>query len=291
MKTCPRCGVENKPEKAACWNCWSPLDMPTGGAAQPSGRGLSLTVPWTAVAVVALVLIAGAATYFFFLSSKPAQVAEQYLDAIKNGNTAKADRLSTRESSGQKLPTALLIASYDVPRGETGMEGGQAMVPVTVHFTVDPLAIGLERAAVSDAVMKYLQRHPVRARVVLVKERLNWRVDRRQTQQQFMQSMLAAAPAEIRDGLTKPRPTLPPAVPGVGVPVVPPPAAPATPAVPGAGIKLPAGIPRPGVGSAVGAPGAPGGVPTGTKARAKAKGGGALGARRAAESEAASESD
>jgi len=291
MKTCPRCGVENKPEKAACWNCWSPLDMPTGGAARPSGRGISLVIPWTAVAVVLLVLIAAGATYFFFLSSKPAQVAAEYLDAVRNGNTEKADRLSTQDTSGQKLPAMVLIASYQVPPGETAMESGQAKVPVTVQFTVDPLAIGLERAALADLSMKFLKAHPVRGQVVLVKERLNWRVDQRQTQQQWMQSMLAAAPADVRDAILKPRPALPAIkLPGLGAPATP---GPAPPALPKPALKLgPGMVPRPGAGAPFTPPAAVGGAPSGTKAGAKSKGGGGvLSSRRAAEKEATGEGD
>jgi hypothetical protein len=197
MKTCPRCGVENKPERAACWNCWAPLEGATGAAAapRPTGRGLSLAVPWTAVAVVLLVLVAAAVAYFFFLSSKPAQVAEQYLHAVRNGNQAKAERLSSAETKTDKLlPDAILVSDYQVQREGVSVEGKQATVPATVHLTVDPIVIGLERAVMADAIMKFLQSHPVSGDIYMVRQGINWRVDQAQTRQQFTQAIMRGLP-------------------------------------------------------------------------------------------------
>ena len=121
MKTCPRCGVENKSEKAACWNCWAPLES-AGAAAEPkpTGRGLSLAVPWTTVIIIVLVLAAVAGIYFFFLSSKPAQVASEYLHAVRNGNEAKAARLSTPDTAEEKL----LQGAIDLHAREQRLPGG-----------------------------------------------------------------------------------------------------------------------------------------------------------------------
>lgn len=200
MKTCPRCGVENKPERAACWNCWAPLEGPAGAAAapRPTGRGLSLAVPWTAVAVVLLVLVGAAIAYFFFLSSKPADVADQYLHAVRNGNTAKEARLSSAETKEEKLlPDVIMIADYQVERDGVSIEGKTATVPATVRLTVDPTVVGFERAVLADAMMQFLQAHPVRATVAMVKERLNWRVDQTQTRSQFTQQAVRDLPPAL----------------------------------------------------------------------------------------------
>jgi len=200
MKTCPRCGVENKAEKAACWNCWAPLEGPPGGAAapRPTGRRIRLAVPWTFVAVVVLLSLAAGGTYFFFLSSKPAAVAADYLDALRNGNKEKRERLSSRQTRDQKvLPDVILIASYKIESPVTFTKG-EAKVPASVQLTVDPLVIGLERAAVADAIMKSLQQQFVRADLALVKEGLNWRVDQRETRKQIMQPLWRSLRPVIR---------------------------------------------------------------------------------------------
>ncbi len=227
MKTCPRCGVENKPGKAACWNCWAPLDAPAGAAPQVRvpKRGLRLAIPWTAGRVVALVVVAAAGTYFLLLASRPADVAHQYLAAVQNGNEEKRVRLATKESAAQPLlPAVLLIVSFEVEREGVTRSGGQAEVPVMVQLAVDPMVIGLERAVLSDQIMMYLKTHPVRATVVLAKQGLNWRVDQGQTQQRLVEAAFGRVEPQIRDQLTAAGLQLP------GPPPGPPPAAPAKPA-------------------------------------------------------------
>jgi hypothetical protein len=219
MKTCPRCGVENKPEKASCWNCWAPLEGPEGGAVQaaPSGRRLSVAIPWTAVAVVALVLIAAGGAYFFLLASRPAQVAGSYLDAVRNGNQEKRDRLATGDSAGQPLlPTLLLVSSYEVDGAGVTMAGGQAEVPAVIHLTVDPLVIGLERAGLSDMAMKYLNLHPVRISMVVLRQGINWRVDQAQTRRRIILAAVEGLPPVVKDQLTAAGLSIPGAGPAPG---------------------------------------------------------------------------
>ena len=272
MKTCPRCGVENKPEKAACWNCWAPLEGPAGAAAapRPTGRGLSLAVPWTAVAVVLGVLVMAAIAYFFFLSSKPADVADQYLHAVRNGNAAKAERLSSRDTKTDKLlPDVIMVADYQVQREGVSIAGKTATVSATVHLTVDPTVIGLERAVLADAIMQFLQQHPVHSTVAMVKEGFAWRVDQKQTREQFTQQALRDLPpglalqvaALITGG---PLPSLPsaagllggkaptagPLAPAGQRPVAPGTGAAPRPAAPGAGLGAPG---RPGLAGGQGA--------------------------------------
>jgi len=159
-------------------------------------------VPWTAVAVVALVAAAAAGTYHFLLSSKPADVVEEYLDAVKNGNEEKRDRLSSKDTAGQSpLPAVLRIADYEVERDSVSFEGGQAQVPTKVALVVDPLTIGLERAVLADKLMAHLKKRPVRANLVLVKERLNWRIDQRQTQGAFVESAVREMGPELKNQL------------------------------------------------------------------------------------------
>lgn len=229
MKTCPRCGVENKPEKAACWNCWAPLAPPAGGARQPAPTRLrlSLTIPWTAVAVVALVLIAAAGAYFFLLASRPADVTLQYLDAVRNGNEIKRDRLATADTGGQLLlpPVLMIKTAPEVDRAGITTAGGQAEVPASLQLTVDPFVIGLERADISDALIKHLARGPARVSVVLVREGLNWRVDQSQTRQRIIDAALADMPPDLKNhlwvaGLRSPggAPASPPAGPAAPAP-------------------------------------------------------------------------
>lgn len=275
MKTCPRCGVENKSEKAACWNCWAPLES-AGAAAEPkpTGRGLSLAVPWTTVIIIVLVLAALAGIYFFFLSSKPAQVASEYLHAVRNGNEAKAARLSTPDTAEEKLlQGAILLQDYEVDASGVQAEGKQAEVPASAHLTVDPLTIGLERAMLADALMKALQKQPVRANVVLVKKGLKWQVDQARTRDQFLQAARRGMPPELVLQLAAAATARPTAQ-----------AAATPPPAPGAGGA--AALRRPPGAGALG-----GGTPAAAAARRAAasaakKPPGALGARRAAESEA-----
>ena len=44
MTICPRCGVENKPGKAACWNCWAPLEA-MAQEARPKKKGKRRAAP------------------------------------------------------------------------------------------------------------------------------------------------------------------------------------------------------------------------------------------------------
>jgi hypothetical protein len=215
------------------------------------GRGISLAVPWTFVAVVVLVLLAAGGTYFFFLSSKPAAVAADYLDAVRNGNTEKRARLSSRSTSGQELlPAVILVAGYKV-EAPVSVTGREAKVPASVELTVDPLVLGLERASLADAIMKFMQKHPVRADLVLVKEGLSWRVDQQQTQQEFMRVItrglepgIAMQLAAVLLGGARARPA-----PGPG-------AAGPAPAAPGAAALPKAAVP-PAPGQGLAAPGRP----------------------------------
>jgi hypothetical protein len=250
MKTCPRCGVENKPEKAACWNCWSPLESPTGAVAQPkpTGRRVSLTVPWTAVVVVLLVFVCAAGAYFLLFRSKPADVAEQYLDAIRNGNDKKRDRLSTKETAGESpLPKMMIISQYSVQRDAVTTSGATADVPATVNFIVEP-TLALAEPIRADVVTSHLQKQAVRASLVLVKERFMWRVDQKQTALKFTQALTRELPAGIAAQLmalaaaAKAMPAVLPTAPALGQTPRPPAAAPGvTPAAPAA--------PRPGLGA------------------------------------------
>ena len=259
MKTCPRCGVENKPEKAACWNCWSPLESSAGAAAQPkpTGRRVSLAVPWTAVVVVLLVFVAAAGAYLLLFSSKPGDVAEQYLEAVRNGNDQKRDRLSTKDSAGESpVPKIMLIAKYQVQRDAATTSGNTAEVPATVNFIVEP-AIGLIFPIAADAVMTYLQRQPVRANLVLAKERFQWRVDQSQTKQRFQQALIRGLPPALGAQVAAlmmappPVPTPAPGAPAGGAaPATPPGIAPVAPTPPRPGFGAPA---RPGL-PAAGAP-------------------------------------
>jgi len=258
MKTCPRCGVENKGEKAACWNCWSPLESPAGAAAQPkpTGRRVSLAVPWTAVVVVLLVFVAAAGAYLLLFSSKPGDVAEQYLEAIRNGNDQKRDRLSTKDSAGESpVPKIMLIAKYQVQRDAATMSGNTAEVPATVNFIVEP-AIGLIFPIAADAVMTYLQRQPVRANLVLTKERFQWRVDQSQTKQRFQQALIRGLPPALGAQVAALMMASPPVpTPALGAPAGG--ATPATPAAPPGIAPVAPTAPRPGFGAPA-RPGLPG---------------------------------
>jgi hypothetical protein len=190
-------------------------------------RGIRLAIPWTAVAVVALVVVAAAATYFLLLASKPADVAQQYLDAVKNGNDERRTQLATSETGGQPLlQQVLLIADFQIQREGVTTAGGQAEVPATVQLAVDPITIGLERAVLSDQIMGYLKTHPVQAYVVLAKQGLNWRVDQAQTKQRLDEAAFGRVEPQVREQLTAAGLQLPGPAPG------PPPAAPAAPASP-----------------------------------------------------------
>lgn len=258
MKTCPRCGVENKREKAACWNCWAPLDGPAGAAAAPKAatRTVSLAVPWTAVAVVALVLAAAAGAYFLLLRSEPADVAEQYLRAVRNGNEEKRDRLSSRDTSGQSvLPQRLMIAEYEVQRDGVIVSDKQAEVPASVQLTLDP-AVGLTQPILVDLAVKHLKKHPVRANMVLAKEGFSWRVDQQQTQMRFTAAVMRDVPPVI-EGQIK-------ALLSGRMTAVPAPGASGGEATAGQGLAKPGAAGRPGMGKA-GLPGRPrpgGGAPT-----------------------------
>jgi flagellar basal body-associated protein FliL len=266
MKTCPRCGVENKPEKAACWNCWSPLESPAGGAPQPkaSGRRVSLAVPWTAVIVVLLVFAAAVGAYLVLFSSKPGDVAEQYLEALRNGNDQKRDRLATKDTAGENpMPKIMLISKFQVQRDAVTVTGNTAEVPATINFIVEP-AIGLVQPVAADAVTSYLQRQPVRGDLVLAKERFQWRVDQTQTKQRFQQALLRGLPPGLGAQVAK-------------LMVAPPPAPVPAPSAPGAAPATAPGVtpgaraaPKFGLGGRPQPGGAPAASPGAAKAKAKA---------------------
>lgn len=234
MKTCPRCGVENKPEKSACWNCWAPLEAPSGGALRPlPKRGPSLRIPTVPLVAGLIAIVAAVAIYFLFLSSDPADVATQYLQAARNGNDKKRQQLSTSATASLMfLPDVLRILDEPVADATNRTEsGGTAEVPVTLKMMMHPMKVGTDRIALTNSLNTYLSRNPVTAKVVLTKQGISWRVDQAQTTQRILDAVTGGAPLEIKSQFAQaglrvaglpPAPATPPVAP-VATPVPGPP--------------------------------------------------------------------
>jgi len=237
MHICPRCGAENRGNKAACWNCWSPLDAPGEGALaqeRVKAGGPSLRVPWKLLLVVILIAAVGGGAYFFKFYSRPDDVATAYLDAVLNGMTERRDQLTSSTSSGQNLlPGALRLYRAEGNPPAT-VAGDTATMSATVELTIDGDQVTAENAASAVRILQVLQRQ-LPMEVCLVKEGSKWKVDQDGTRASLLANAARLAPAElqplVRTGTIPKVIAPPPPPPGMPAPAsaTRAPAAPATP--------------------------------------------------------------
>jgi len=224
MQICATCGAENTGKKAACWNCWGPLDAPaTAERAQQGSRapGLSLRLPWKLLLAVALVVAVGAGVWLLVLTSKPEQVAAAYLDASLNGLFVSPERgpaLQEKLLSGgmlqDLLPGALRLA-YAEAIPPANVTGDMATVPATFQITINGDKVTAQTAANAVVLLEALKQQ-FRAEVTLVKEGTKWKVDQLATRRSLVDSAVRQAPPHlqgfIRDGVI-PVQIVPPAPP------------------------------------------------------------------------------
>lgn len=255
MVTCPKCAAENRGSKAACWNCWSPLDESVSGGSRERVRtpGVSVSVPWPLVLLLLAVAAIGVVGYFYMFTSRPEQVAAAYADAVLNGLDARRDQFASQGSQGQPLLSGVLtLASLtcgDPPVAE--VNGDQATVAATCKLTIDGDKVTPETAASAVAISDLITRE-FSMTIVLVKEGSEWKVDQRATQDALFGSATRAVPPHLQSMLRSntipkvlpPAPGAAPPAPGTsgaaapGAPAAGMPATPAAPAPPPGPIRL-----------------------------------------------------
>ena len=209
MATCPRCGVENKPGKAACWNCWAPIEGRMGGAAplkqaaraerfprpQPAtgfdgaaqlGNRASERVgprpfPYgKAAAIVVILAIIALALYFFVFSrgGGPERVVGDFLEAWKTGDQAKVRQLaasSAKELAGQQMEM-VTITDYQV--GTATVQDDTATVPVTLQIQLSSKFPEALRKQLQPQIDQQLGKGALS--IICIKEEGQWRVERLQ---------------------------------------------------------------------------------------------------------------
>jgi len=248
MQVCPRCGVENRPDRAACWNCFGPLE---GGTVEEQQEvavvhapRFSLRIPWKPILAVIVVVGGGLAAYKFVMGGSPASVAQSYMGALLVGDTEQIQKWAVG-GTGALLPKQLKLDKYEL-QPPASVQDGTAEMQVMLYLMPDTSMISrgvnlAEHAKTLADAMEALKR-PVSTSLMLTKDQGRWKVDEMGTSRRLNVDIQKKLPEGLLDKLAKipqspvPTGTTPgtaaPAVPGIGTPS----AAPARP-------PLPAGAP------------------------------------------------
>jgi len=199
MATCPKCAAENRGTKAACWNCWSPLDEAPAGGGRERVRtpGISVSVPWPLVFLILAVAAAGVVGYFYMFASRPEQVAAIYADAVLNGLDARHDEVVSQGSQGQPLLSGVLSVANFTCDTVAEVNGDQATVPATCRLTIDGDKVTPETAASALVISKMIDRD-FNMSIVLVKEGSEWKVDQRATQDSLFAAATRSVPPHLQ---------------------------------------------------------------------------------------------
>lgn len=212
MQTCPTCGAENIGKKAACWNCWAPLDSveaPAGKEAAGKAPGFSLRLPWKPLIALVVVAALGAGAYVFAFTSKPEAVAEQYLDAALNGlftdvnpNAAKLRETLVAGGGGQLLPGALALANGAEISGVANVTGETATIPATMRLTLKADQVNPQNAASAVAMMQAFERS-FTADITLVRDGSKWKVDEGTTGNAIISAVIRQVPPPLQDAVRR----------------------------------------------------------------------------------------
>jgi len=210
MEVCPRCGVENKDDRAACWNCFGPLRSGAGDAGHQMPvvhtRRFSLRIPWKPLLAIIVLGGGGYAGYKVMMGRSPASVAQAYMDAVLVGDTEGMQKLSAG-GGGSLLPTQLKLDKAEVQADIVTGDDASAQVPVRLSLTPDTSMIraGVNLAeyaqTLGDAMTALRQQVPTQ--VMLTKDQGRWKVDESATRRAFGQDLKKKLPEDVLAKLAK----------------------------------------------------------------------------------------
>jgi hypothetical protein len=248
--------VQNKPERAACWNCFGPLE---GGAVEGEQQvavvyppRFSIRIPWKPILALIVVVGGGFAGFKFVTGRSPASVAQAYLSAVLVGDTGQIQKW-TVSGGGALLPTQVKLDKFEL-QAPASVQDSTADVSVMLYLTPDTGMISkgvnvAEHAQTLADAMAALKK-PVTTTIALTKDQGRWKVDEMGSARRLNADLKKKLPEGLLERLGKVPQTAQSAgaLPGVaGALGAAAPAAPAAgiPSAPTAGLSVP------------GAPGAP----------------------------------
>jgi len=210
MEVCQRCGVENKDDRAACWNCFGPLRSGAGDAGHEMPvvhtRRFSVRVPWKPLLAIIVVVGGGYAGLRVMMGRSPASVAQAYMDAVLVNDTEAMQKLGTA-GGGDLLPKQLKLDKAEVKADMVSGDDTSARVPVNLSLTPDTSMIkaGVNLAeyaqALGDAMTALKQE--VATQVMLTKDQGRWKVDELATRRVFDQDLNKKLPEDVLATLAK----------------------------------------------------------------------------------------
>jgi len=231
METCPRCGVQNQPRRAACWNCFGPLEG--GGAATAEDVEVvrvprfSLRIPWKPI--LGILIVAGLAYGGLKVvkGTSAQSIAESYLDALVVGDTERQNKLTRGGTGGLPLLEKGFKLKDATTEQPATVSGDTAEVMASLTIQPDTQTITAEGAADLVAALDLLKA-PVPATISLTKEGRAWKVDQDTTARRLKTQMEKKLTPELMEKLGKVRtpPTLGSATPPGGAAPIAPPAPP-----------------------------------------------------------------
>jgi hypothetical protein len=253
--------VQNKPERAACWNCFGPLE---GGAVEGEQQvavvyppRFSIRIPWKPILALIVVVGGGFAGFKFVTGRSPATVAQAYLSAVLVGDTGQIQKW-TVSGGGALLPTQVKLDKFEL-QPPASVQDSTADVPVMLYLTPDTGMISkgvnlAEHAQTLADAMAALKK-PVTTTITLTKDQGRWKVDEMGSARRLNADLKKKLPEGLLEKLGK----VPQTAQGMGgaaslgaaVPAAP---AAGTPSAATAGPPVPGAPGAPAAGPAVGPP-------------------------------------
>jgi hypothetical protein len=215
MESCPRCGVQNQSGRAACWNCFGPIQgagaVSEGDVELVRAPRFALRIPWKPILGVAVLAGLAYGGLRVVKGRSPSAVASSYLDAVVVNDADRQAKLAASGSTGVPLlPKQFKLKEFEI---QQSMGAGPGTAEVMASLTIEPdtSSITAEGAADLVAAMKALKRH-VPASIELSKEGRAWKVDQDSTAKRLKTQLEKMLTSELVEKLTK-RP-VPGATPG-----------------------------------------------------------------------------